>query len=240
MYNIKKMNIKIYADGADINSIKHLNSNALIKGFTTNPTLMSQANISDYKEFAQMVLKFVKTKPISFEVFEDDLDLMYAQAKEIHSWGENINIKIPIQNTKSKYCHHLINTLCDEGIHCNVTAIFTNNQIDKILNNINIESKVILSVFAGRIADTGIDPIPIVKTAVKNSLNFTNVEILWASPREPLNIIQAENTGCHIITLTPTLINKMKNFGKDLEKFSLETVKMFYNDAKSSKFNIKI
>lgn len=234
------MKIKIYADGADIKSIKSLNSNSLIEGFTTNPTLMKQENINDYKDFAKIVLDVVKVKPVSFEVFEDDLDLMYRQAKEIHSWGNNINIKIPIQNTKSQYCFELIKTLCDEGMHCNVTAVFTTNQIDGLLNVLDEKSKFILSIFAGRIADTGVDPIPIVEKAVKNVQNYKNAEILWASPREPLNIIQADKVGCHIITLTPVLIDKMKNFGKDLELFSLETVKMFYDDAKSSKFNLKI
>jgi|TARA_B110000259_G_scaffold38096_1_gene43432 transaldolase len=232
----KAMNIKIFADGADSSDILKLNKNKIIKGFTTNPTLMKKAGIKDYKEFAFKILSKIKNKPISFEVFEDDIDKMYNQAIEINSWGKNVNVKIPITNTKSISCSELIQTLCHEGVHCNVTAIFLPNQIELVLNKLKKDSKIILSIFAGRIADTGIDPVPIIKEALALSKGHTSSEILWASPREALNIIQADQLGCHIITLTPDLINKINNFGKNLEEFSLETVKMFYNDAKTSKY----
>ncbi len=231
------MNIKIFADGADFNEILKLNQNKIIKGFTTNPTLMKKAGVKDYKEFAIKILTQIKNKPISFEVFEDDIDKMYDQAIEINSWGKNVNVKIPITNTRSACCSELIQTLCKEGVHCNVTAIFTINQIESVLKKLHKDSKIILSIFAGRIADTGRDPIPVLKEAISISKGHILSEILWASPREALNIIQADQLGCHIITLTPDLINKINNFGKNLEEFSLETVKMFYNDAKTSNYN---
>lgn len=233
----KTMNIKIFADGADSKHILKLNQNEMVKGFTTNPTLMKKAGIKDYKEFAMDLLSHIQDKPISFEVFEDDIDKMYDQAIEINSWGKNVNVKIPITNTESLSCSELIQTLSKKGVHCNVTAIFTINQIESVLKNLNKDSKIILSIFAGRIADTGRDPIPIMKDAISITKDYSFSEILWASPREALNIIQADQLGCHIITLTPDLINKINNFGKNLEEFSLETVKMFYNDAKSSNYN---
>lgn len=234
------MKIKIFADGANLEDIKKLNNLGFIKGFTTNPTLMRQANIKNYKDFAKEVLKTVNNKPISFEVFADDLDLMYKQAVEINSWGKNIMIKIPIQNTKGIKCYDLVSSLTKEGIYCNVTAIFTVKQVEDLLDKCQSNSNMILSIFAGRIADTGIDPSLIISQIIALTKNYNKIETLWASPREPLNIIQANDIGCNIITLTPNLINKMKNFGKDLDLFSLETVKMFYDDAKKSNFDIEI
>ena len=224
---------KIFADGADIETIKTLNDKDLIKGFTTNPSLMKNSNISDYKEFALSILSTVHSKPVSFEVLSDDLDLMYKEAKLINSWAENIFIKIPIQNTKGTPTKELVASLCNEKVKCNITAIFTISQINELLENLDENSRFILSIFAGRIADTGVDPEPIFVEAKKITEKFSKSEILWASPREAFNIIQANRSKCDIITLTPDYIKKMNNFGKDLNSFSLETVKMFYDDAKS-------
>ena len=236
MQNIKK--IKIYSDGADINSFKNLKDDSLIKGFTTNPTLMSQAGILDYKKFALEVLQIIKNKEISFEVFADDLSEMEDQAREIASWGKNIAIKIPITNTLGRSTNKIIEKLTNDGIKCNITAVFTSYQWKSLKEHIALDSNLIISIFAGRIADTGLDPVPIMKSAVETFKDYRNVEILWASPREVLNLIQAEEAGCHIITMPENLINKIKLFEKNLEEYSLETVKMFYDDALKSGFKI--
>jgi|TARA_B110000503_G_scaffold37140_1_gene60721 transaldolase len=230
--------VMIYADGADYNNILDLYSNKMISGFTTNPTLMRQAGITNYELFAKKVLNIIKDKPISFEVFADEFDEMYRQALKISSWGENVNVKIPITNTKGHSSENLIKNLSNLNIKCNVTAIFTIEQIEKILLLINKSSDIILSIFAGRIADTGVNPIPLMIEAIEKTKNFPNVKILWASTREALNIIQAEEIGCHIITVTPDIIKKISNFKKDLGEFSLETVEMFFNDAKKSGYSI--
>ena len=236
MKNIQK--IKIYADGANINSFRNLKDDDLIQGFTTNPTLMKQAGILNYKKFALEVLEIIDNKEISFEVFADDLMEMEDQAREISSWGKNIAIKIPITNTLGQSTNKVIENLTKENIKCNVTAVFVSDQWNKLKEYISLDSNLIISVFAGRIADTGIDPIPIMESAVENFKNYKNVEILWASPREVLNLLQAEDVGCHIITMPENLINKVKLFGKNLEEYSLDTVKMFYNDALKSGFKI--
>lgn len=232
------MNINIYADGADKNQIFQLYNNKKIAGFTTNPTLMKQSGVIDYKSFAKDLLSKINDRPISFEVFADELPQMEKQAIEISSWGGNVNVKIPIMNTQEISTVPLITRLVSKGIYCNVTAIFTINQIKSILDVIGNDTEIILSIFAGRIADTGIDPIPIMKEAVSLCKKFPKVKILWASPREVLNILHAEQAGCHIITLSNDLLKKMSLFGKDLNEFSLETVKMFYEDAMSSGFEI--
>ena len=231
-------NIKIFADGADIKSILELNKNPLIKGFTTNPTLMKKAKITSYKDFALEVIDNIKDKPISFEVFADDILEMEKQAKEIASWGRNINVKIPITNTKNESTIDLVTNLTKEGIVCNVTAIFTTNQVSHLMKNISLDSEIIVSVFAGRIADTGIDPIPLMAECANIMKNHKNSELLWASPRELFNIFQAEKCGCHIITVPNDLLSKLSNIGKNLEEFSLETVKMFYNDALNAGYTI--
>jgi len=230
--------IKIYADGADINSFKNLKDDNLIKGFTTNPTLMKQAGIINYKKFALQVLDIIKNKEISFEVFADDLSEMEDQAREISSWGQNIAIKIPITNTLGNSTNKIIENLTKDKIKCNVTAVFVKDQWNSLKDHISFESNLIISIFAGRIADTGIDPIPVMHDAVNSFEKYKNVEILWASPREVLNLFQAEESGCHIITMPESLIKKIKIFGKNLEEYSLETVKMFYNDALKSGFSI--
>jgi len=230
--------VKIFADGADLNSILELNKNPIISGFTTNPTLMKKAGVTSYKNFAKEVIKEITDKPISFEVFADDISEMEKQANEIASWGENVNVKIPITNTKNESTIDLVSKLTSEGITCNVTAIFTAQQVSNLMTKLKIESKVIISVFAGRIADTGIDPCKIMTKCSKIIKNYANAELLWASPRELLNIFQAESCGCDIITVPDDLLSKLSNIGKDLDLFSLETVKMFYNDAVKAGYSI--
>ena len=238
MKELNNLNIEIYADGADYDSILNFSKDPLIKGFTTNPTLMKKAGVLDYKTFAKDILKLIDNKPISFEVFADDINEMERQAYEIASWGKNINIKIPITNTKGQSTSELVRKLTDDKIICNVTAIFTIEQLRSIIDKISNTSKIILSVFAGRIADTGIDPIPLIKESVNLSKNIKGCKILWASPREFLNVFQAEDAGCHIITLAPDLISKVKNYNKNLDEFSLETVKMFFVDAQNAGYKI--
>ena len=235
--SIKKLNIKIYADGADFKSIKKLANNDLISGFTTNPTLMRKSGVTDYKKFALNVLKVVEKKPISFEIFADEFDQMYNQAITISKWSENVNVKIPISNTKGQSSIDLIRDLSKLGVKLNITAVFTMKQIEDLSDALNLNTYSIVSVFAGRIADTGVDPIPMMKQA-KSILNKSNIDLLWASPREILNIFQAEECGTDIITLTIDMLNKLENIGKSLNEFSLETVQMFYNDAKLSSYKL--
>jgi transaldolase len=240
MANQNDLKIKIFADGADIESIRNLYAQPNIKGFTTNPTLMKQAGIQDYKGFALEVLKIVTDRPVSFEVFADDINEMEKQAIEIATWGKNVNVKIPITNTKGESTASLVKTLSSKGIICNVTAIFTLSQLQEIVNVLDPTTPAILSIFAGRIADTGFDPVPLMLEAVNIAKSKPLSEILWASPRELLNIFQADEVGCHIITVTPDLIKKLNGVGKDLAQFSLETVEMFYRDAKAAGYAIQI
>ena len=231
------MKIEIYADGSDFKEIISLyKNNKCVSGFTTNPTLMKKANVSDYLEFVKNVTNQIKDLPISFEVFADEIEEMEQQAKILASFGHNIFVKIPITNTRSESTKYLISNLLKENIKINVTAVFTDNQIDELIPYIDSKTEVILSIFAGRIADTGIDPKPIVKNAIQKVSK--NVKVLWASPREVFNIYEADNCGCHIITVTPDLINKLKLQNKNLTEYSLETVKMFYDDAKSSGYKL--
>ena len=239
MLKIKNLKIKIFADGADPKQIYELDKKDYIKGFTTNPTLMKKAGITDYKKFALEILSQIRQKPISFEVFSNEIDAMEEQAMEIYSWGKNVNVKIPITNTKGKSTVDLVGRLSKRGIICNITAIFTIQQLKGILNVLDPNTPAILSVFAGRIADSGIDPIPLMKESVLISKMKPKASILWASTREIINIFQAENIGCHIITVPHELLNKFSGIGKSLESFSLETVSKFYNDAKSAGYTIK-
>ncbi len=238
MNELNHLKIKIYADGADLQSFIKLNSKNFIKGFTTNPSLMKKNGIKNYKNFAKELLNKIKDKPISFEVFEDDLLGMERQANEIASWGKNLYVKIPITNTKGESTHQLVHKLTRNGISCNVTAIFTIKQVQLIADAIENTTPAILSLFAGRIADTGIDPLPLMKESIKYTTDKKNIEILWASTREVLNIFQANNINCHIITVPNDLLSKLNNLNKDLEKFSKETVIDFYNDAKSAGYKI--
>lgn len=233
-----KLNIQIYADGADINSFKELNDNPTVSGFTTNPSLMKQSGVKDYKNFAKEVLKIVKDKPVSFEVFTDDVNEMEDQAREINSWGNNVFVKIPITNSKNVKTSKLIKKLSDDKIKCNVTAVFTIEQVKDIFNVVGNETDLIISIFAGRIADTGIDPVNTMKEALELCKVKKNIKILWASTREIFNVVQADKINCHIITVPNPILLKLNNFGKNLEILSLETVNSFLSDAQKSGFKI--
>lgn len=235
---MSSLKIDLYADGADINEMLKRYKDSTVKGFTTNPSLMAKSGIRDYVGFAKEVLKKIPDLPISFEVFSDEFDEMEKQALEIGSWGNNVYVKIPIMNTKAQGSMGLIRKLLDKGLKLNVTAICSQEQIEVLHKILKPEDDVIVSIFAGRIADTGLDPIPLMSGAVKKYSNLKKSRILWASPREVLNVYQAEDCGVHIITLTDALIDKLKLRGKSLQEFSLETVKMFYEDAKKCGFKI--
>jgi transaldolase len=233
------MNIKIFADGAEISQIKEAYSEGLVDGFTTNPTLMRKAGITNYLDFATEVLAEIKEMPISFEVFSDDFDEMYVQAKKLAALGENVYVKIPITNTKGEFSADLFKRLDQEGIQMNITAVFSITQIKNLLKLLNSENSHIISVFAGRVADTGEDPVLLMKTALELiKYHSPSLELLWASPREVLNVYQADQIGCDIITITPDLINKLKLRGKDIDDYSLETVKMFYRDAQEAGYTL--
>ena len=235
MRNIK---IKIFADGADFAGIVNFNKKNFIKGLTTNPTLMKKSGIKNYSKFAKKILKIVKKKPISFEVFSDDFEGMYAQAIKIASWGKNVYVKIPVTNTKGKGSYNLIKRLSEKNIKLNVTAIFTEDQIKKVINSLNPNAKSIISIFAGRIADTGRNPEFFVKKALSLLSNNKNCEVLWASTRELYNIVTADKIGCHIITVPNAILEKINLFEYDLTNYSLETVKEFYRDANKAGFKI--
>lgn len=230
--------IKIYSDGAVLEDMLDAYNNGYAEGFTTNPTLMKKAGVTSYKEFAKKVLETITDLSISFEVFADDLDKMEEEAREIASWGKNVFVKIPIMNTKKESTIPLIKKLSESGAQLNITAIMTLGQVKDTVNAFTEGTKNIVSVFAGRIADSGRDPIPCMKEAAKLCHAKDGVELLWASPREVLNIIQAEECGTDIITCTNDIIKKYKVIGKDLEQISLETVQMFYNDSQSLGYSI--
>ena len=239
MVKIKDIKIKIFADGTDLNSIKELNRNLYISGFTTNPTLMKKGGVKDYKKFAFDMLKIVKDKPVSFEVFSDEVNEMENQAREISSWGENIYVKIPITNSKGIKTYKLVEKLSKDGIKCNVTAILLIEQVQEIYQVSDPNTDIIISIFAGRIADTGVDPTSTMREAVSLCKNKKKIQILWASSRELINILQANSTGCHIITVPHQILKKIDGMGKDLKQLSLETVKTFLSDAVSAGYNIK-
>lgn len=240
MNKLKNLDIKIFADGADLVSIEKLNMDQNISGFTTNPSLMKKAGVTEYKKFCQDVLKITKDKPVSFEIFSDDLDKMYDQANEIASWGKSIFVKIPITNSKGEKTSGLIKKLLENKVKCNVTAILTIQQVKEIYEISNFETEVIISIFAGRIADTGIDPIPMMTEAVNICKTKKNIEILWASTRELINIYQANQINCQIITVPHDILKKIPLIGKNLDDLSLETVQTFLNDATKAGFKIKI
>jgi len=240
MSRTKQLKVKLFADGADLAGITEMASNPMIGGFTTNPTLMRKAGISDYKAFALKVLEVVPKLPVAFEVFADDFPTMEKQAKEIASWGKNVNVKIPVTNTKGEFCGPLVKTLSDAGVNVNVTAVMTLDQVRKIVENLNVNSPAIVSIFAGRIADTAIDPVPLMAEAVQILKSKPKAELIWASPRELLNIFQADQVGCHIITATNDILKKLSLVDKNLDAYSLETVEMFYRDAKAAGFDIQI
>jgi transaldolase len=232
------MPIKVFADGANLENILDVYRRKAAQGFTTNPTLMRQAGITDYAGFAKSVLAEIKDLPISFEVFADDMPTMERQARQIAAWGDNVYVKIPVTNTLGQSCAAVIKTLSSAGIKLNVTAILSLPQVTAVVDALSAETPAVVSVFAGRIADTGRDPEPLMKEALRVCAAKPKIELLWASPREVLNIYQAEKMGCHIITVTPDLIKKLALKDKDLDAYSLETVQMFYNDAVKAGFNI--
>jgi transaldolase len=233
----KKFKIKIFADGADIVTMKKYAGNKFISGLTTNPSLMKSAGINNYENFAKEIVRIIN-KPISFEVFSDDLDEMYIQAKKICSWGKNIFVKIPITNTKGRSTNKIIKKLSHEGVKLNITAIFTIKQVKGVYQNLDKNTESIISIFAGRIADTGIDPEILIKQSIKIFKNNKKHKILWASTRELYNIIQADKIGCHIITVTDDILKKLKLLNFNLDKYSLDTVKSFYYDAVAAGFKI--
>jgi len=237
-HDIASLRIRIFADGADLAGIREMKRLPFIKGFTTNPTLMRQAGVTDYKAFALEALAAVEGMPLSLEVFADDLASMERQAMEIASWGSNVNVKIPVTNTLGESTAPLVHRLSRRGVVCNVTAIFTEEQLDGMVAALDPETPAILSVFGGRIADTGIDPEPIMRRMLERMRGRPRAELLWASPRELLNIFQANACGCHIITATHDILKKIPNIGKDLPQFSLETVQMFYRDAMAASYTI--
>lgn len=238
MSDLKSLKVKLFADGADLAGIKEMASNPAIKGFTTNPTLMRKAGVADYKAFALQVLQIVGGRPISFEVFADDFDTMEKQAFEIASWGKNVNVKIPVTNTKGEFCGPLVERLSRAGVQVNVTAVMTLDQVKRITDRLATDTPAIVSVFAGRIADTGRDPVPLMTEAVKILKSKPSAELIWASPRELLNIFQADSIGCQIITATNDILKKLSMVGKELDAYSLETVEMFYKDAKAAGYTI--
>ena len=238
MNALDNLKVKIYADGADRDGMLEMYAKPYIQGFTTNPTLMKKAGITDYKAFAHEILQAIPDRPISFEVFADEFIDMERQALEIKTWGENVYVKIPVSNTRQEMAYDLIDRLSGAGVHLNVTAILTLEQVQNVADALKDGPDSIVSVFAGRIADTGVDPVPVMQEALTLLKVAPKAELLWASPREVLNIYQADNIGCHIITATNDLIRKLALGGKDLAEYSLETVQMFYDDAQSAGYTL--
>ena len=230
--------IKLFADGADKAGILEMYRSPRIDGFTTNPTLMRKAGITDYVAFAKDILREIPDKPISFEVFADEFDEMERQALEIADWGQNVYVKIPVMNTKRKTSYELVRKLSQAGVQLNITAIMTLEQVNKVTEAVQGGSSSFVSVFAGRVADTGIDPVPMMREALELLKNVPNAELLWASPREVLNVYQAEAIGCHIITATNDILKKLELNGKNLDVYSQETVQMFFNDAQAAGFQL--
>jgi len=237
---LKNLKVKIYADGAELSSMLDLYQRDYISGFTTNPSLMRKAGIENYEQFAKEVVRHIPDRPVSFEVFADELDEMEAQAKYIASWGEHVYVKIPIVNTKGISTVNLINKLASVGVKLNITAIMTTEQIEQVSLALDYATPAIVSLFAGRIADTGVDPIPVAKRSLAILANKPKAMLLWASTREILNIVQADAIGCHIITVPHSMLNKLQLLGYDLTTYSRDTVKTFYTDAKSSGFSIQV
>ena len=229
---------KIFCDIAELNTIRKFNNKKIVKGFTTNPSLMRNAGAKNYSQYSKKILKISKKKPVSLEVFADDMMNMRKQALIIKSWGNNVYVKIPVTNSKGKFMGKLIKDLNNLNIKLNITAVYTSIQTRQILKNLNKKTKVIISIFAGRAADVGKDPIPEFKKSIKYSKKYKNVEILWASVREPYNYLQAKQLGCHIITVPPNLIEKIEKFGKPFQKLTKETVVGFLKDSKKSRFSI--
>ena len=236
MTPLDSLKIKLFADGADKTAMVDMYRNPLIQGFTTNPTLMRKAGITDYEAFGRDILGAIPDRPISLEVFADEFDEMERQARKIATWGGNVYVKIPVTNTRRESTHNLVRRLSQEGIRVNVTALLTLDQVAVVTSAVAGGAPSCISVFAGRIADTGRDPLPLMAEAMAIIAPHAGIELIWASPRELLNVFQADSIGCHIITATNDILKKLSLVGKDLEDYSLETVAMFYGDAKSSGF----
>ncbi len=240
MTDVQSLKVKLFADGADLAGMKEMAANPMVAGFTTNPTLMRKAGVTDYKAFALDVLKAIPDRPVSFEVFADDFAQMERQALEIASWGANVNVKIPVTNTRGEFCGPLVERLSRAGVTLNVTALFTLDQVRRVTERLHPDTPAIISVFAGRIADTGRDPVPVMAESVRIMRARPKAELIWASPRELLNIFQADAIGCHIITATNDILKKLALVGKDLDRYSLETVEMFHKDALAAGFDIAV
>ncbi len=238
MPRVQDLKVKIFADGADLKAIIEMAKNPVIKGFTTNPTLMRKAGVTDYEGFARKLLEVVTDRTVSFEVFADDFTGMVRQGRQIASWGKNVNVKIPVSNTKGEFTGPVLKLLSAEGVMLNVTAVFTVKQVKAVAEVLNPDVAAIVSVFAGRIADTGLDPLSHMKACKKALKSRPKAELLWASPREVLNVFQADEVGCQIITCTNDLIAKLALAGKDLTEYSRETVQMFYRDALASAYSL--
>lgn len=236
--SVEQLNVKIFADGADKSGMLEMYSKPWIKGFTTNPTLMRKAGVSDYAAFARDIVSAIPDRPLSFEVFSDDFEEMERQALMIKEWGHNVYVKIPVTNTKGESSCPLVKRLADAGVKTNVTAIFTLEQVRAVVNALQNGPAAYVSVFAGRVADTGVDPVPLMKECVNILKPYPQLELIWASPRELLNVFQADDVGCHVITVTNDILKKLANVGKNLEEFSLDTVKMFRNDAVAAGFTL--
>ena len=232
------MKIKIFCDSADFTTIKNFNNNSLVSGFTTNPSLMKLSGAKNYRNYSLKLLKVCKKKPISLEVFGDTFDQMLRQAMIINSWGKNVYVKIPVVNSKGLFSGKVIKTLSQKGIKLNITAVYTVNQVKKILKSINKNSKTIISIFSGRMSDVGKDPVPIIKESVRLTKKMKKVEILWASTREAYNYLQAKKCGCSIITMPSSIIQKISKFGKTYQELTLDTVKKFLKDSVASDFKI--
>jgi len=240
MKTLADLKVKLFADGADKAGMVEMYRKPFVKGFTTNPTLMRKAGISDYRGFAREILAEIPDRPISFEVFSDEFDEMERQAREIATWGGNVYVKIPVSNTRREPAYDLVRSLSHEGVKVNVTAILTLDQTRAVAEALKGGAPANVSVFAGRIADTGVDPVPLMAEAVSILRDVPNAELIWASPRELLNVFQADAIGCHIITATNDILKKLDLIGKDLADYSLDTVKMFFNDARAAGFSLEL
>jgi transaldolase len=236
MKTVDQLKVKIFADGADLDGMLEMYARPEIKGFTTNPTLMHKAGLTDYTAFARQVLAKISDRPISFEVFSDDFAEMERQARAIAAWGDNVYVKVPVTNTRREPAYDLVRRLAGEGVKLNVTAIMTLDQVRNVTDAVRGGAPSCISVFAGRIADTGVDPLPIMRESLRIMQDAPDAELIWASPRELLNIIQADDIGCHIITVTNDILKKLSLVGKDLGDYSLDTVKMFYDDGRRAGF----
>jgi transaldolase len=238
MTDVSKLKVKIFADGADKNGIVEIGKNPYIKGFTTNPTLMRKVGITDYEKFSREVLELIGDRPISYEVFADDFVEMERQARKITTWGKNVYVKIPVTNTKREKANAMIERLAKDGIQLNVTALMTTGQVREVTQALKDGPHSYISVFAGRIADTGLDPVPLMTESLAIMKAAPKAELIWASPRELLNIFHADSIGCHVITVTNDILAKLKLVGKNLEDYSLETVDMFFKDGQASGFKL--